>query len=245
LRADAELLRALDVAPGPVTFWWRDDDAGRDHPRLAALLDLADTHAVPVALAVVPGWLEDACAGRVRRSPSATVLQHGVAHADHAVRPAKKIELGGAADRGLLRRELETGREQLVAAFAERFLPVLVPPWNRIAPDLVPTLTGLGFSGLSVFGRRGSARPAPGLRQVNTHLDLVAWWEGSRALTLAESTERLAGLVRTCSDEPIGILSHHLVMDQAALAMLDRLLALMQDHPRARFAAAATLFGEA
>jgi hypothetical protein len=245
VRADAELLRALDAAPGLVTFWWRDDDAGRDHQRLAALLDLADARAVPVALAVVPGWLEDACAERVRRSLSATVLQHGVAHADHAARPAKKIELGGAADRGLLRRGLEAGRGHLATAFAERFLPVLVPPWNRIAPDLVPTLTGLGFSGLSAFGRRGSAWAATGLCQVNTHLDLVAWGEGSRLLTLAEATERLAGLVRACSDEPIGILSHHLLTDRAALATLDRLLALVQDHPRGRLAAAAALFGEA
>jgi hypothetical protein len=245
VRADAELLRALDAAPGPVTFWWRDDDAGRDHPRLAALLDLADARAVPVALAVVPSWLEDACAERVRRSPSTTVLQHGVAHADHAARPAKKVELGGAVDRGLLRRELERAGGHLAAAFAERFLPVLVPPWNRIAPDLVAALTGLGFSGLSVFGPRRPEQAAPGLRQVNTHLDLVAWREGGRPLTLAESTERLAGLVRACSDEPIGILSHHLLMDRAALAALDRLLALVQDHPRGRLAAAAALFGEA
>jgi len=242
---DAELRRALDVVPGPVTFWWRDDDAGRDHPRLAALLDLADARAVPVALAVVPAWLEDACAERVRGSPSATVLQHGVAHADHAARPAKKIELGGTADRLLLRRGLERGRGRLGAAFAERLLPVLVPPWNRIAPDVVPTLTDLGFSGLSAFGRRGSAWAVPGLRQVNTHLDLVAWREGSRPLTLAESTERLAGLVRACPGEPIGILSHHLAMGSPALATLDRLLALVQNHPRGRFAAAAALFGEA
>ena len=243
--ADAELLRALDAAPEPVTFWWRDDDAGRVHPRLAALLDLADARAVPVALAVVPSWLEVPCAERVRRSPWTTVLQHGVTHADHAVRPAKKIELGGAADRLLVRRGLEAGRGRLAAAIAERFRPVLVPPWNRIAPDLVPALADLGFCGLSAFGRRGSAWAAPGLRQVNTHLDLVAWSEGNRPLTLAESTERLAGLVRACSGEPIGILTHHLLMDGAALATLDRLLALVQDHPRGRLAAAAALFGEA
>jgi hypothetical protein len=245
VRADAELLRALDAAPRPVTFWWRDDDAGRDHPRLAALLDLADARTVPVALAVVPSWLEDACAERVRRSPSATVLQHGVAHADHAARPAKKIELGGTADRGLIWRGLQAGRGCLAAAFAERFLPVLVPPWNRIAPDVVPTLTDLGFSGLSAFGQHGPAWAAPGLRRVDTHLDLVAWREGNRPLTLAESTERLAGLVRACPGEPIGILSHHLAMGLSALGALDQLLALVQDHPRGRLAAAAALFGGA
>ena len=32
---EPRLLAALDAAPAPVAFWWRDDDAGRDHPRLA------------------------------------------------------------------------------------------------------------------------------------------------------------------------------------------------------------------
>ena len=119
-----------------------------------------------------------------------------------------------------------------------------MPPWNRIAADLVPRCPGAGFTGLSTFGPRGAADAAPGLRRVNTHLDLVIWREGGRPLDLAAAVERLAELVVAHGHEPIGILSHHQVMDAAAFATLDRLLALVQDHPRATLAAAGALFGE-
>ena len=62
---EAALRQALDAAPAPVRLWWRDDDAGRDHPRLAALLDIARRREAPVALAVVPAWLEPPCAARI------------------------------------------------------------------------------------------------------------------------------------------------------------------------------------
>jgi hypothetical protein len=241
---EATLRAALDALPAPVTLWWRDDDAGRDHPRLATLLALAETRGIPIALAVVPDWLEPACVERILGSPRATVLQHGIAHHDYALPPAKKIELGGAADAGQLRERLARGRERLAAAFGTRFLPVLVPPWNRIAPELVSDLTALGFTGLSVYGPRPPAQPAPGLRRVNAHLDLVAWREGGRALGLGELARALAGLVGATRGEPIGVLSHHRVMDPAAFATLDRLWTLVQDHPQVRLARVETLFGE-
>ena len=50
--------------------------------------------------------------------------------------------------------ELGTGRMALERLFGARPLPVLVPPWNRIAPALVPTLPEIGFAGLSTFGAR-------------------------------------------------------------------------------------------
>lgn len=241
--AEARLRAVLDAAPSPVLFWWRDDDAGRDHQRLATLLELAQARAAPVALAVVPEWLTDDGAQRIRDAAMATVVQHGIAHVDHAVPPAKKIELGGSADRDELARRLLAGRERLAGQFGDRFLPALVPPWNRIAPDLVMALPAVGFCGLSVYGPRRSACPVPGLRQVNTHLDLVAWRDGARAFELPELLGQLTRLVEAGTGEPIGILSHHLVMDGAAFATLDRLLALVLDHRRAKLVDARLLFG--
>ena len=71
--------------------------------------------------------------------------------------------------------ELGTGRMALERLFATRALPVLVPPWNRIAPELVPTLPEIGFAGLSTFAARRRDQPVSGLRQVNTHVDLIDW----------------------------------------------------------------------
>ena len=238
---EQELEKALDGAAGPTRIWWRDDDAGADSAELAALLDLAERRRAPVALAVVPGWLREDCAERIGRCGLATVLQHGVVHADHAVAPAKKIELGGDAARPALLAELEAGRRRLAERFGRQFVPALVPPWNRIAADVVEAAPGLGFTGLSVFG---PVRPAPGLRRVNTHLDLVVWRERSRPLDAGEAIRGLARLVAAGSGEPLGILSHHAVMGPDAFATLDRLLALVQDHRRATLATAASLFGE-
>ena len=238
------LAAAIATAPAPVRFWWRDDDAGRDDERLIPLLRLAERRAAPVALAVVPDWLAGPCRARILDARGTTVLQHGIAHADHAVPPAKKIELGGNAERAPMLTYLRRGRELLVEAFGSRFLPALVPPWNRIASDVASLLPGAGFTGLSTFGPRGSVDAATGLRCVNTHLDLAIWRDCGRPVELGAAVERLAELVIAHGQEPIGILSHHQVMDAAAFATLDRLLALVQDHPRATLAAAGALFGE-
>jgi hypothetical protein len=238
---ERELAAALDALPAPVAVWWRDDDAGRDDPRLRRLLALARARAAPLALAVVPAWLEPAAADAILGCPEASVLQHGVAHADHARPGEKKVELGGSADREALSAGLAAGRERLRAAFGGRFLPVLVPPWNRIDPALAPGLPGLGFAGLSRFGPRATAA----LPEVNAHVDLVLWRQGRRTMDAAELASAVAGALRASPGEPVGLLSHHLATDEAAFLALDRVLAVLQDHPKVLLARAGELFREA
>ena len=239
--AEADLATALDALPEPLVVWWRDDDAGRDDPRLHRLLALAVDRDVDLALAVVPGWLEETAAAPVEACARATVLQHGIAHRDHARPGEKKTELGGAASPDLLADGLATGRDRLKARFGERFLPVLVPPWNRIDAALAESLPALGYQGLSTFGPRPATPP---LRRVNTHLDLIAWRDGRRPLTLPETLAGLTALARQAPrDEPVGILTHHLVMDRAAFDVLDHLFPILQNHPKALLAGARTLFG--
>jgi hypothetical protein len=97
----------------------------------------------------------------------------------------------------------------------------MVPPWNRIAPGLVPALPEIGFVGLSSFGARARPQPVRGLTQINTHVDLIDW-RGDRGFAGEAAT--LDRLVRALTharehvpeevSEPIGILSHHLAMDE-------------------------------
>jgi hypothetical protein len=238
----SELQSALDGAAErgeAIRVWWRDDDAGRDHPALTRLLDLAACHGLPLALAVVPMWLDADSHARIAASRHASVLQHGFAHADHAPPDGRSIELGGR-DRETILTELANGRAVLADAFGCSFLAVLVPPWNRLDAGLIERLTGCGFIGLSTFGRRAAAEAAPGLAQVNTHLDPIDW-RGSR-LFVGE-TAALGRLVAVLdADEPIGILSHHLAMDEAGWAFLDRLLGVLAAHPGARLCPADELF---
>jgi hypothetical protein len=225
-----------------IRLWWRDDDAGRDHPALARLLELAERRDLPLALAVVPLWLEPPVQALIAAGARTTVLQHGFAHANHAPPGMRSLELGGR-DLGTVTDELAAGRALLIDAFGATCLAVLVPPWNRLDPGLVARLTACGFTGLSTFGRRPASEAAPGLAQINAHLDPIDW-RGSRLFVgEAAALERLCALLGP--DEPIGILSHHLAMDEPGWAFLDRLLEVLAQHPAARLCAAGELFAAA
>ena len=182
--------------------------------------------------------------GRLRRADPAPCRRRDRAPARH--RPRRPRGAAGEEDRAGRRRPgaddcwrgLGRGRERLADAFGDAFRAgaraALEPDRRRPGRRALPAP---GFAGLSTFGPRRAAEAAPGLRRVNTHLDLVVWRDGRRPLTLARGcTDRLAELRARHGDEPIGILSHHRSWTPAAFATLDRLLALVQDQPRATLA---------
>lgn len=237
-----ELEAALDAVAEQgkaIRLWWRDDDAGRDHPALERLLELAERQAVPLALAVVPVWLEADAHARIAASAQASVLQHGYAHANHAPAEARSCELGGRAI-DVMVAELTRGRAALADAFGAAFLAVLVPPWNRIDTGLIGRLTACGFCGLSTYGRRGALGAAAGLIHINTHLDPIDWRGERLFVGEVAALERLIAVLDP--DEPIGILSHHLAMDEAGWRFLDRLMGVLAAHPGATVCSAPELF---
>lgn len=237
-----QLDTALDAALGrgeTVRFWWRDDDAGENSPALNRLLETAERQNLPLALAVVPTWLKPDVQGQIAASGEATVLQHGYAHKNHAKKGAKSIELGGRAA-GRIAKDLRKGFSILEDAFGAGFLPVLVPPWNRIDEALNPHLSSSGFTGLSVFGERASPEAAPGVALINTHIDPIDW-RGTRGF-LGEDVMLEWLIAEIELEEPIGILSHHLVMDEPCWTFLERLFSVLMRHPAARLCPASSLF---
>lgn len=191
---------------------------------------------------MVPLCLEPSVQALIAASAQATVLQHGFAHANHAPPGAKSIELGGR-HLATITAELSQGRAALVDAFGATFLAVLVPPWNRLALELIDCLTDCGFCGLSTFGRRPDEEAAPRLIQVNTHLDPIDWRGGRLFVGEAAALGRLCAALDP--DEPIGILSHHLVMDEAGWRFLERLFETLSGHPATRLCPAHELFERA
>lgn len=238
-----QLERALDAAARrgeTIRFWWRDDDAGKRDPALTRLLELAERRSLPLALAVVPAWLEEDAQASIAASAEVTVLQHGFQHANHAATGQKSIELGGGRKVDVIAKELSRGFGVLREAFGAAFLPVLVPPWNRIDAALYVYLEQGGYVGLSVFGKRAAGEIAANVALVNTHLDPIDW-RGTRGFVGEDILlDRLSDELDP--DEPIGVLSHHLAMDERAWAFLDRLFETLARHPAARLCSAPYLF---
>lgn len=172
------------------------------------------------------------------------VLQHGIEHRNHAREGQRKIELGGQASAAELAIGLVAGRETLATAFGSRYLPVLVPPWNRMDQAVADGLAGRGFVGLSGW-RGGSFATPAGMRRLDTHLDAIRWRPKHQCLSLAELLDGLAAALRVEPLRAVGLLTHHLVTDDGGWRALDRFLGLVQDHPKLAFASAPSLLMEA
>lgn len=228
----AELDR-LAAAGRRASFWLRDDDAIALTPGIERLIDLAGEWDVPVVLAVIAKMAEPGLAARIGELPHVRVAVHGFAHANHAPPDQKKQELGLHRPAATVFEELRDGLSRLAALYSARLLPMLVPPWNRIADELVPGLPALGFRYLSSYGREPSREPAPGLFQINCHLDIIDW-RGSRGCLPHELlADHLARLLRHSEGPaigPIGILTHHLVHDEPAWRFLAALFRTVARH---------------
>ncbi|MEZ5668227.1 MAG: hypothetical protein R3F55_12470 [Alphaproteobacteria bacterium] len=241
-------LDAWDGIPGGATFWWRDDDLRAPGPRIRRLLALSAGFAAPVLLAAVPAALDAAVADMLADFPLARVAQHGFAHVDHALPGpgrVRKIELGGDRPMAALRTDLAAGWARLSGVLADRLLPVMVPPWNRIDPAVTAVLPQWGYRGLSGFGPRTATA---GLVSVNTHIDPIAW-RGDRgfageAAVLGQALAHLAARREGTVDpaEPTGLLTHHADHDPATWAFLAGFLEAVAGHPHARLLAPQALF---
>jgi hypothetical protein len=222
-------LRAWRDAAAPPRLWWRDDDAARGNPALSRLLRLAEKSGVPLALAVIPESAEPEALRGAR-----WVIMHGCDHRNRAAEGEKKTEFAAAESDAAALARLARARERLAALAGERFVPVLAPPWNRFRESLVARLPEAGIRGLSRYGPRHA--PGNAVREVNTHVDIVAW-RGERgfvgedealAMLVRHLSARRAGVVDAA--EPSGVLTHHAVHDAGAWRFLERLF----DETRAR-----------
>src|SRR5579863_305273 len=223
------------------SLWWRDDDAVTDTPQLGELLRLAEE--APIALAVIPALARPELAAAVHGRPLVTVLQHGWQHANRAEH-GKKSEYPRERSASVVAAEIGAGWARLKALFGRRALAVLVPPWNRFAGEFLPLLSGNGIAGISTMvSPRGSASPS-GVVAIDVHVDLVAW-RGDRGfigagVALGGLVDHLRAQRLNAPDSAgaIGILTHHLIMDDPTAAFLDRLILLTRGHAAARWATA-------
>jgi hypothetical protein len=229
--------------------WWRDDDAVCNTSALDRLIAVTGSARIPLALAVIPAKADQSLFAAISKNRNVTVLQHGYAHINHAAPEMRAVECGGARPLEEVAAELAMGRTRLTAIYGDQFLPVLVPPWNRIEAALLPRLPDLGFLGLSTWGPRSDTDPVPGLEQVNTHADPISWRKGRIFAGAEQVADALAQHLAARReggvdpDEPTGLLTHHLAHDEPGWLFLKELAERLGSRPGLRWLSAQEAFG--
>jgi peptidoglycan/xylan/chitin deacetylase (PgdA/CDA1 family) len=230
------LRRALDAAPQPRVFFFRDDDVGRGNDRLPPFLDLFAEQGLPLDLAVIPMDLTPQAARTLRVHAEAApgrvgLHQHGLFHVNHEP-SGRKCEFGPARPADVQRADIAAGRRRLAETLGGLVQPIFTPPWNRCTEATGRVLRDLGFRALS----RDATAPVlglPGLRELPIQADWLARHKGGERVGRAEIAVRLAP---SHGSAPMGVMFHHAVMDGAERAAVAELLALLAHHARVRCA---------
>lgn len=233
-----------------LAVWWRDDDVVAPSQALDRLLAMSERFDAPVALAAISLLATEALAERLADEARVDIIVHGLAHRNHSPQGHSSSELG--MGQPLLDRmaALYGAHARLKRLFGDKVVPMLAPPWNRIGKDLAERLHEVGFAALSTFKRRRDREAAPGVLQVNTHVDPVFWRGHGGLRDEAAMLEDLAALAletvaRAPEDrEPIGLLTHHLEHDPWVWRFVEELLAFLAAHRAVRFTRPAEFLAE-
>ena len=238
------LREALDAAPAPVTFFFRDDDAGWDDARLFALLDLFAQRTVPIDLAAIPldvtRQLAAALLARAERTQPLAFHQHGYAHVNHETE-GRRCEFGPARAAAAQLEDIGAGRRRLAELFGPALQPIFTPPWNRCTAATGACLVELG---IPVLPRDRTAEPLEldGLRELPVQVDWFAKRKG-RPLGRAAVGEQLGA--RAGEPGPLGVMLHHVEMDTEDMTAMAEVLDLVSAHERARCLSMAAVLEEA
>jgi len=226
------LSQALDEAPVPVEFFFRDDDAGWRDDRLFLLLDLFGRYSMPVDLAVIPAELTKDLSSELRRRaqrtpPLLAFHQHGWIHVNHEIE-GRKCEFGPSRSRDRQYLDLAMGKKKL-AELLDCGSEIFTPPWNRCSAVTAECLVELGFK---ILSRDATAAPLnqPGLAELPVQVDWFAKRNGER-LGYQNLGKRMAEM--SIERSPVGIMLHHAVMDEMELVRLAQLLKLLSTHSKA------------
>lgn len=239
----AAMMDALDnraAASSPVNFWLRDDDAALPSASLERLLELTEAFSIPLTLAVIPAMTGNALAQRLADAEHVSVAVHGWSHTNHANDKEKKQELGSHRPASVVLAELQRGFATLQQLHPERFIPLLVPPWNRISGELVEQLGTLGFKGLSTYGNNTANMSVADIVQVNTQVDIIDWKGHRGGRSAIELTSEIVDQLQQVRSS-VGVLTHHLDHDEAAWQFLEQLFRVTSAHSGARWLPVADL----
>lgn len=197
--------------------WWRDDDAIEPTAQLDHMMRLSEECSVPVHLATIPRATTKVLAALVKENDTFIPVVHGWAHRNYEPTGEGRCEFGEARPLDVRREEAQEGLRRLRILMGDRVVPMFVPPWNRVPQAFLPDLAELGYRAVSTCHPRKAKEAAPGMLQINTHIDPL-YWPPSKNLAKPELiVERVALMLKQRrqgkldNEEPLGLLTHHLV----------------------------------
>ncbi|MEP7112050.1 MAG: hypothetical protein ABI862_02185 [Ilumatobacteraceae bacterium] len=223
---------ALDVAPAPVQFFFRDDDAGWDNDALWRLLDHCQSNGVHIDLAVIPLELDAALATALCDRASSGLVhlhQHGFRHVNHEA-DGRKFEFGPSRSHDEQLADIAQGRDVIDGQLYPYVEPIFTPPWNRCTDQTAAALANLGFE---VLSRDRTAVPF-GLAHLAEVPVTVDWF--AKTKNEPWTRERVVNEISTQiveGNRPIGVMLHHAITNDEQMALIDQLLSLVASHPSA------------
>jgi hypothetical protein len=229
-------------------FWWRDDDLTTTTPALRMLSDMAERNGAPVLMAVIPARADAMLAKDTAGMSRLSFCQHGLRHFNHQAAGQPPSEFGTARPLAAVAADLREGYARMQALFGERFLPLFVPPWNRLRPDAVSLLELMGIRGISTYQGESDGFDAV-LRVVDVHMDILVW--SPKPPIACRPIDDLVGRIvaqlhvaRASPDKPapVGILTHHRPMQADSWAFMQRLFDATAAWSCVRWMSASELF---
>lgn len=210
-------------------IFFRADDIGVPGVAFKALCRIFAYFNVPLALSVVPSWLNEARIQYLfQTAPPSEPLwswhQHGWRHTNWE-KEGKKSEFGTSRNENQKWQDLWKGFNRMKEIFNGHFVPVFTPPWNRVSSDTLTLLPKLGFKAVSTDQKLMLRGNLSKLKNFRIHLDLhtrKGLKYKSEFDELLEDCKRLFTI-----REPAGIMIHHNRMNLNAFIFLANFLDLV------------------
>ncbi len=199
-------------------LWWRDDDCREPTWRLDRLLDVRG--GLPLTLAVIPDGDLAALARRLAAVEGVSIAQHGIDHENKLPDGGPRSEFAADMGQDQINASVTAGHARLAAAGLTP--QVFVPPWNEPSDKLVAAIKASGYDTYSI-GIHG--KPRDSLEHIGAQVDILRWkgaprFRGRRRIFDALRKQLEDRRKSETFAEPIGLLTHHLVHDEAAWRFL-------------------------
>lgn len=206
----------------------RNDDFGWEEPRFLRLYELCAQAAFTLSAAAIPEECRDLDSWQFEDAKYLELTLHGYAHRNHQLE-GKKGEFMDARPLETALTELSIGHKFLQERYPDLYVPVFIPPWNRVSDEIVEKLSSVGCKALSRFGANRINQKFP---EFNAQIDLHTRKDGGYASVEGVLADMENAWEAQAEGEPrfVGLMLHHGKMQDADYSFLAKLFEAFKGH---------------